>query len=137
MRPRAALQVIVPALGSVRSAMRRKSVLLPQPEGPRIERNDPASTLRFTSWSAVTPFLNILARPAMSSSGAALILVAQLVPDALVDEAQRVGAAGGDVRRVEPLPRHRAGEILPPRIRHRAQPIGDAVAAVDDAVPLH
>ena len=46
------LIVIVPAVGSIRSPITRRSVDLPQPEGPISEMNSPASISRSMSWSA-------------------------------------------------------------------------------------
>ena len=39
-------QLIAPALGSVRPAMRRSAVLLPQPDGPTSETNSPSLTVK-------------------------------------------------------------------------------------------
>src|SRR5579862_8921697 len=45
---------IAPSLGSSRPQMSRKSVDLPQPEGPTKTTNSPSSTVSVTSRSAVT-----------------------------------------------------------------------------------
>src|SRR5437868_8481112 len=48
------LTVIVPALDFSRSAMTRRSVVLPQPDGPISETKSPSSTVILTSESART-----------------------------------------------------------------------------------
>src|SRR5690606_26525890 len=48
---------MVPVVGSIRSAMRRISVVLPQPDGPISETKSPWRTSRSASWSATcSPF---------------------------------------------------------------------------------
>jgi len=48
------LIVTVPAEGSTRSPITRRSVDLPHPDGPISETNSPGSSARSMSWSAVT-----------------------------------------------------------------------------------
>ena len=43
---------ISPALGSSKPAIMRTSVVLPQPDGPRIEKNSPGLTTKLTSSTA-------------------------------------------------------------------------------------
>src|SRR5580704_10424456 len=62
----------VPALGGVRPAMMRSSVLLPQPDGPRTLKNSPRVTWRSTPASASTPVAKRLVTPCSSRIGALL-----------------------------------------------------------------
>jgi hypothetical protein len=41
-----------PSVGSMKPAIIRRIVVLPQPEGPRIEKNSPSRTLKVTSLTA-------------------------------------------------------------------------------------
>src|SRR5690348_14253416 len=67
---------IVPSVISSRPAIIRKSVDLPQPEGPTSTMNSPSSTARLTSSTATTPPENALVT--FSSSIPAIALVARL-----------------------------------------------------------
>src|SRR5690606_24040238 len=69
------LTVIVPAVGCSRSAMTRRNVVLPQPEGPMNETNSPLLMSRLTSESATTsPSLvaKVSPRPLAETTGVRL-----------------------------------------------------------------
>jgi hypothetical protein len=66
------LTVIVPAVGCSRSAMTRRKVVLPQPDGPMNETNSPLPIVRSTLDSACTgPSLvwNVSPKPFASTTG--------------------------------------------------------------------
>src|SRR5215510_10861905 len=62
-------QSIVPALGTLRPAIRRNRVDLPQPEGPRTLMNSPALTSRSTPRMASVPFENCFDTLRIDTSG--------------------------------------------------------------------
>src|SRR5262249_28782814 len=59
----AASQMISPREGSLRPAISRSAVDLPQPDGPSTETNSPGRTARLRSSSASVPLANLLATP--------------------------------------------------------------------------
>ncbi|BDZ64380.1 hypothetical protein GCM10025877_13180 [Agromyces mangrovi Wang et al. 2018] len=68
----------VPALGSSRSAMRRMSVDLPQPDGPMRETNSPAATSRSMPWRACTTpdrVSNVLSTPVTRTAAVVVSVV--------------------------------------------------------------
>src|SRR6185437_9458619 len=87
-----------PSEGGINPAMRRSKVLLPQPDGPKSERNAPGATPRSMPASAAVPLRKVLLISATSTIGAAdaAALIAAYSfgysahPDALIDEAQSV-----------------------------------------------
>src|SRR5579883_2151656 len=131
-----------PALGATSPAMMRRSVLLPQPEGPRRLRKAPLSTARSIPASASVPVRKVLATPSSAMIGAvpALVIAARGLfrrhADALVDEAQGVGLGDIEIAGIEPLRRHHLVEVAPARIAHRTDAVLQRIAAVDDAVLL-
>src|SRR5690348_2717002 len=60
-----------PSLGGARPAIKRSSVLLPQPDGPNNERKAPGATRRSIPASATVPLRKVLPMPATSTMGAA------------------------------------------------------------------
>src|SRR5262245_41911864 len=70
---------ICPASGSTSPATMRSTVLLPQPEGPRSERNSPRSTSRETSSTATTAPKVLRSRRTLSA-GRARLTVAGALP---------------------------------------------------------
>src|SRR5262249_10622473 len=63
----------VPAVGASRSAMARRKVVLPQPEGPMKETNSPFSMVRFTSeraWTGPSPVAKVRLRCSAETTGA-------------------------------------------------------------------
>ena len=94
-----------PSLGSLKPAMIRSAVDLPQPEGPRSDMNSPVRTSKSRPASARVPLGNALPTPRSATSGseeagvaggiviASLLLGPQIEPDFPVDELQRVGPA--------------------------------------------
>src|SRR5258708_39009355 len=63
------LHVTRPEFGSVKPAISRSSVVLPQPEAPTRATNSPGSTLRLMPLSASTPLANSLPTSARVRSG--------------------------------------------------------------------
>src|SRR5690242_13571561 len=135
-----------PVVGSESPAMMRRSVLLPQPEGPRRLTKDCRATVRSTPASASVPLRKrreIFSRvksgaasarePANDTSG----LFCRAHADAAIDEAQRVGLVIIHVLGIKALGRHDAVEILPARVVHGADAVALCVAAVDDPVLVH
>ena len=59
---------LVPADGWIRSPMMRRSVDLPQPDGPISETNSPAWMSSVMSSSAVTPVRNDFERPSIETT---------------------------------------------------------------------
>lgn len=48
-------RLIEPSVGGSKPAIRDKSVVLPEPEGPTIDTNSPAAICKLVLWSAVVP----------------------------------------------------------------------------------
>src|SRR5580704_2328406 len=126
-------QVISPEDGGVKPAITRSSVLLPQPDGPRMLKNAPGSIARSRSWSAVTPFRKTFVRRVTETSGAAAApspiagfstsLRLRCDAGALIDEAQRVGLLPIHRFGIDALLRHDIVESLPAFIAHGADPL--------------
>src|SRR5882724_5559340 len=74
-----------PEVGSSRPAIMRNVVVLPQPEGPRMTKNEPWSTVRSTPFTAVK-LPNVLAT--FSSLISAMALIRKVADD---HESQRPG----------------------------------------------
>src|SRR5579883_2287388 len=127
-----------PAEGGTSPAMMRRSVLLPQPEGPRRLRNAPLSTARSMPASASVPVRKVFATPSSAMIGAPRIIATEGLlrrhADALVDEAQAIGLGDVEVVGVETLRRHHLVEIAPARVAHGADAVLQGIAALDDAV---
>src|SRR5262245_24679557 len=63
---------MVPLLGCSRSAMMRRSVVLPQPEGPINETNSPGATARSTpasAWTSPSAVSKVRQTPRASTAG--------------------------------------------------------------------
>ena len=58
-----------PSLGSLKPAMIRNAVDLPQPDGPSSDTNSPARTSRSRPLSATVPLGNVLPTPRSATSG--------------------------------------------------------------------
>src|SRR5688572_5459324 len=67
--------VTLPRVGSLKPAMMRSAVDLPQPDGPSSERNSPSRTSRSKLSSATTPLPNTLPTPRSETMGAAEIAI--------------------------------------------------------------
>jgi hypothetical protein len=61
---------ILPLDGSLRPAMMRSAVDLPQPEGPSSDTNSPGQTSRLSRSSATTPLAKLLPTPLSVTTGA-------------------------------------------------------------------
>src|SRR5262245_8978650 len=59
-----------PLVGSLRPAMMRNAVDLPQPDGPSSETNSPSRTSRLSRASATTPLANVLPTPSSATTEA-------------------------------------------------------------------
>ena len=70
--------VIEPESGAMNPAIMRSSVVLPQPEGPSIEKKLPRATLKDSASTAVCPAKRLLT-PRASRSGVAAPWVAALI----------------------------------------------------------
>src|SRR5215472_18894380 len=125
-----------PALGAVRPATMRSSVLLPQPEGPSRLRNSPGLTSRSMPASASRPAAKRFATPRSSRIGSSDATDSGFHPDFLVDELQRVRLFVIHVGGVEPGLRHGVEKVHPAGIGHRADAERLGLTAVDDAVFL-
>src|SRR5215475_8915013 len=60
----------VPLVGSLKPAMMRNAVDLPQPDGPSSETNSPSRTSRCRRSSATTPLVKVLPTPSSATTGA-------------------------------------------------------------------
>src|SRR5262245_3910382 len=59
-----------PLVGSLRPAMMRSAVDLPQPDGPSSETSSPRRTSSLSRASATTPLANVLPTPSSATTGA-------------------------------------------------------------------
>ncbi len=58
-----------PLVGSLKPAMMRSAVDLPQPEGPSSDTNSPGHTWRLRRSSATTPLAKVLPTPSSATTG--------------------------------------------------------------------
>src|SRR5579883_1644743 len=131
-----------PASGLIRPSRILRKVLLPQPEGPTIERNSPSLTSMSKACSARTGArfggrkVRLTLRPwiyaAITSSPLGAASASALGPHALVREPrQHLGAEIGQLREVidkgQPDPTHA-------RFADRGELIGDAVGRADERI---
>ena len=112
----------VPPLGATSPAMRLRSVVLPQPEGPSRVRNSPRAMARSTGASARVPFGIVLVGPgdrddrrACRNDGA------QGRTFTFRDDGQRVGRRIVDARLREPGAAKELERLLPPLVGHRQE----------------
>ncbi|MCY1308911.1 hypothetical protein D9M70_589540 [compost metagenome] len=59
---------IVPAVGASKPAIIRSTVVLPEPEGPSIEKNSPLA-MSMSTWSTAVTLPNVLRRPRTEIAG--------------------------------------------------------------------
>src|SRR5208282_6369940 len=126
---------IAPLVGLSRSATARKSVVLPQPDGPMNETNSPRATLRLTPLSACTGPSRVSKRSDRSSMSMTLNVEATATCLASGSSISARDPLGGGVR-LEFRQRARVGgerlaldEAAPARLRLDLALGGDDVAA--------
>src|SRR5512141_137208 len=98
---------ISPDVGVSRPAIMRKSVVFPEPEGPRKTRNSPSSVARLTSLTAPSsPFVKTFVRFRVSTTAIALALLPSR-EDALVLGFRRLRGVLGRLVAARDLGEHR------------------------------
>src|SRR5580658_236092 len=126
--PAAAGHSTTPSVGSLRPAMMRNAVDLPQPDGPSKATNSPGRISRSRPASACVPFGNALPTPRKATNGTGCIAAADgwrsvfIEPNLLVHKLQGVGFAIIEVALDHAGAHHLVEKILHARVCHGADP---------------